>query len=76
MYRFLTHHPLHRSTNIPPPLPPQEKTKDLSDHRDDSTFSFDPETLTHAKPLDKNRKNRRIVVMRRGAGIISDRFNK
>ena len=55
----------------------QEKTKDLSDHRDDSTFSFDPEQLTHATPLDKKRpKNRRVVVMAKGAGIISDTFNK
>ncbi|XP_076054052.1 sodium channel protein 1 brain-like isoform X2 [Oratosquilla oratoria] len=55
----------------------EEKTKDLMDHRDDSTFSFDPEKLTHAKPLEKKKpKNRRIIVMRRGAGILSDTFSK
>ncbi|XP_068207434.1 sodium channel protein 60E-like [Palaemon carinicauda] len=55
----------------------EEKTKDLMDHRDDSTFSFDPEKLTHARPLERKQpKNRRVVVMRRGAGIISDAFNK
>ncbi|CAL4063472.1 unnamed protein product, partial [Meganyctiphanes norvegica] len=54
----------------------EEKCKDMADHRDDSTFSFDPERLTHAKPLEKKNKNRRIVVMRRGAAIISDTFNK
>ncbi|ROT66504.1 putative sodium channel protein 60E [Penaeus vannamei] len=54
---------------------PQEKTKDLMDHRDDSTFSFDPEKLTHAKPLEKKKpKNRRVIVMRRGAGILTDAF--
>lgn len=55
----------------------QEKTKDLMDHRDDSTFSFDPEKLTHARPLEKKKpKNRRVIVMRRGAGILSDKFSK
>lgn len=45
------------------------------DHRDDSTFSFDPEKLTHAKPLEKKKpKNRRVIVMRRGAGILTDAF--
>ena len=40
-------------------------------------FSFDPEKLTHAKPLEKkSRKDRKIVVFRRGAGIISDAFNR
>lgn len=47
------------------------------DHRDDSTFSFDPEKLTHARPLEKKKpKNRRVIVMRRGAGILSDKFSK
>ncbi|XP_045110283.1 sodium channel protein 60E-like isoform X5 [Portunus trituberculatus] len=55
----------------------EEKTKDLMDHRDDSTFSFDPEKLTHARPLEKKKpKNRRVIVMRRGAGILSDKFSK
>ncbi|XP_071550553.1 sodium channel protein 1 brain-like isoform X3 [Panulirus ornatus] len=53
----------------------EEKTKDLMDHRDDSTFSFDPEKLTHARPLEKKKpKNRRVIVMRRGAGILTDKF--
>merc|ERR1711874_317712 len=54
----------------------EEKNKDMADHRDDSTFSFDPDRLTHAKPLEKKNKNTRIVVMRRGAAIVSDTFNK
>ncbi|XP_069952199.1 sodium channel protein para-like isoform X2 [Cherax quadricarinatus] len=55
----------------------EEKTKDLMDHRDDSTFSFDPEKLTHARPLEKKKpKNRRVIVMRRGAGILTDKFSK
>ncbi|XP_042222807.1 sodium channel protein 60E-like [Homarus americanus] len=54
----------------------EEKTKDLMDHRDDSTFSFDPEKLTHARPLEKKKpKNRRVIVMR-GAGILTDKFSK
>ncbi|KAK4323895.1 hypothetical protein Pmani_005447 [Petrolisthes manimaculis] len=55
----------------------EEKTKDLMDHRDDSTFSFDPEKLTHARPLEKKKpKNRRVIVMRRGAGILTDKFSR
>lgn len=47
------------------------------DHRDDSTFSFDPEKLTHAKPLERKKsRNSRVIVMRRGAAILSDPFAK
>ena len=46
--------------------------KQIQTHRDESTFSFDPEKLTHAKPLER-RKSRsgRVIVMRRGAAILS-----
>lgn len=35
----------------------QERKKDLMDHRDDSTFSFDPSVL-NVKKLNKNNKNK------------------
>lgn len=35
----------------------QERKKDLLDHRDDSTFSFDPTTLK-VKKLNKNYKKK------------------
>jgi len=46
----------------------QERRKDLTDHRDDSTFSFDPSKIT-VKQLDKNKRKR--VDSRKGVLLAS-----
>ncbi|PSN31689.1 hypothetical protein C0J52_21915, partial [Blattella germanica] len=46
----------------------EERRKDLTDHRDDSTFSFDPSKI-NVKQLDK--KNRRRVDSRKGVLLAS-----
>ncbi|XP_069701010.1 sodium channel protein 60E-like isoform X2 [Periplaneta americana] len=46
----------------------EERRKDLTDHRDDSTFSFDPSNL-NVKQLDK--KNRKRVDSRKGVLLAS-----
>jgi hypothetical protein len=46
----------------------EERRKDLTDHRDDSTFSFDPSKIT-VKQLDKNKRKR--VDSRKGVLLAS-----
>jgi len=46
----------------------QERRKDLTDHRDDSTFSFDPSKIS-VKQLDKNKRKR--VDSRKGVLLAS-----
>lgn len=46
----------------------QERRKDLTDHRDDSTFSFDPSTI-NVKQLDRNKRKR--VDSRKGVLLAS-----
>lgn len=46
----------------------QERKKDLLDHRDDSTFSFDPSTLT-VKKLNKHHKKK--IDSRKGVLLAS-----
>lgn len=46
----------------------QERKKDLLDHRDDSTFSFDPSVL-NVKKLNKN--NKKKIDSRKGVLLAS-----